>query len=100
MMRIVRWWLGRLAFSFIILAAVLAWEGRRARDRGQPATWHYVAAALLAGAGMAGLRERHRPEERSQSLNDEIRNPNDETGNPNDETGNPNDETGNPNDDE
>ena len=56
-----RRWLGRLAFSFIILAAVLVWEGRKARDRGEAATWYYVGAAVLAGAGMAGMRERHRP---------------------------------------
>ena len=56
-----RKWLARLAFSFIILAAWLVWEGRQARERGEPATWHYLAAALLTGAAMAGLRERHRP---------------------------------------
>lgn len=61
-----RRWLGRLAFSFIIIAAVLFWEGRKARERGEPATWYYIGAALLAGAGMAGINERHRrdPEDR------------------------------------
>ena len=57
-----RKWLARLAFSFIILAAWLVWEGRKARERGDAnVTWYYVGAAVLAGAGMAGMRERHRP---------------------------------------
>jgi hypothetical protein len=53
--------LGRLAFSFIALAAVCIWEGRRAREEGRSPYRYYIAAALLAGAGMAGMRERHRP---------------------------------------
>ena len=53
-------WLGRLAFSFIILAAVLAWEGRRAAKQGRRPTLHYAAAAILGAAGIIGLRERHR----------------------------------------
>ena len=56
-----RRWLSRLAFSFLILAAVLVWEARKANERGEPTTWYYIGAALLAGAGMAGMRERHRP---------------------------------------
>jgi hypothetical protein len=56
-----RKWLGRLAFSFIVLAAVLVWEGSRARERGESVTWYYIGAAVLAGAGMAGVREKHRP---------------------------------------
>ena len=52
--------------SFIILAAVLAWEGRKASDRGESATGYYVAAGLLAGAGMAGMRERHRPDDQDR----------------------------------
>jgi hypothetical protein len=56
-----RRWLARLSFSFLILAAVLVWEARKAKDRGESPTRHYIAAALLAGAGMAGMRERHRP---------------------------------------
>ena len=54
-------WLARLAFSFLILAAVLAWSGRQAARRGESPTYHYAAAALLAAAGIVGLRERHRP---------------------------------------
>jgi hypothetical protein len=62
-----RKWLARLSFSFIILAAVFAWEGYKAQGRtGLPpqparATWCYVAAAVALGAGLAGMRERHRP---------------------------------------
>jgi hypothetical protein len=63
-MRNLRTWLGRLSFSFIALAAVLWWEGQRARERGDNAIGYYVGAALLAGAGMAGMRERHRPDDR------------------------------------
>jgi len=54
-------WLARLAFSFLILAAVLAWSGRQAARRGDSATAYYAAAALLGAAGVIGLRERHRP---------------------------------------
>ena len=53
-------WLSRLAFSFILLAVVLAWSGREAARRGESPTPRYAAAALLAAAGIIGLRERHR----------------------------------------
>jgi hypothetical protein len=53
-------WLARLAFSFIILAVVLAWSGRQAARRGDAPTVYYAAAALLGAAGIIGLRERHR----------------------------------------
>ena len=53
-------WFARLAFSFLILAAVTAWSGRQAARRGDSPTPHYVAAALLGAAGLVGLRERHR----------------------------------------
>jgi hypothetical protein len=55
-------WLARLAFSFLVLAAVLAWTGRQAARRGDNATILYAAAAILGAAGIIGLRERHRPE--------------------------------------
>ena len=58
-----RKWLGRLAFSFIVLAAVFVGEGRNAREAGKPATGYYIGAALCIGAGMAGMRERHRPQD-------------------------------------
>ena len=53
-------WLGRLAFSLIVIAAVVAWEGGRAARRGRSPTRHYVAAAVFGAAGIIGLRERHR----------------------------------------
>jgi MYXO-CTERM domain-containing protein len=53
-------WVARLAFSFVVLAAVLAWSGRQAAQRGDSATLYYAAAALLGAAGIVGLRERHR----------------------------------------
>jgi hypothetical protein len=53
-------WLARLAFSFLILAAVLAWSGWRAAQRGDSPTLYYAAAAICGAAGILGLRERHR----------------------------------------
>ena len=59
-----RRWLARLAFSFILLAVVFAWEGYRAQrgDRGHP--WKpyafFAAAALCFGLGLRGVHERHR----------------------------------------
>jgi hypothetical protein len=55
-----RKWLARLSFSFLILAAVLAWEGRRAAQAGRSANVYYAAAIVLVGLGLAGIRERHR----------------------------------------
>ena len=61
-----RRWLARLAFSFIVLAMVLAWEGHRAAagargpEARQRVTAYYLGAALALAAGLAGLRERHR----------------------------------------
>lgn len=55
-----RKWLARLAFSCLILAAVLAWEGHRAAEQGRSATLHYAGAIVLLGLGAVGLRERHR----------------------------------------
>jgi len=57
-----RKWLSRFSMSFIILAAVLVYEGRRASDRGESTLKYYIPAALLTGAGLAGFRERHRPQ--------------------------------------
>ena len=55
-----RKWLARLSFSFIVISAVLVWEGRRAHERGESATWRYALAAVFAVAGAAGIGERHR----------------------------------------
>lgn len=53
-------WLARLAFSFLVLAAVLAWSGRQAARRGESPTLRYGAAAVLGAAGILGVRARHR----------------------------------------
>jgi hypothetical protein len=53
-------WLARLAFSFLILAAVVAWSGHKAAQRGDSPMLYYTAAALFGAAGIIGLRERHR----------------------------------------
>lgn len=61
-----RKWLARLSFSFIVVAAVLAWEGWRIRrgDRGPGREWQAYAciagAAICFGLGLRGVRERHR----------------------------------------
>lgn len=62
-----RKWLARLGFSFLILAAVLAWEAYQAQTgrRGPDVPpWRiaafYLVAAVLFGAGLRGVRERHR----------------------------------------
>lgn len=59
-------WLGRLAFSFIIVAAVLVWEAYRASSalsgdipRGR-ITLYLVGAALAVVLGVLGIRTRHR----------------------------------------
>lgn len=58
-----RYWFARLSFSFIVIACVVAYTGYQASQEGA-ARWrvniHYAGAALLLGAGIAGLRERHR----------------------------------------
>lgn len=61
-----RKWLARLGFSFLILAAVLAWEGYQAQTGrlGNVPPWRatacYLGAAVLFGVGLRGVRERHR----------------------------------------
>lgn len=58
-----RRWLIRLAFSFIILAAVFAWEGYKARHAQRdwwPAAGYFVAAAALLALGLTGVKARHR----------------------------------------
>ncbi len=62
----IRRWLARLSFSFLVLAVVFAWEGHRSStgERGPEKKGNapalYLAAALALGAGLAGIRERHR----------------------------------------
>ncbi len=61
-----RRWFGRIAFALLVLAAWQFMEGRAARERGGDPTWHYVGAAILFGVGLAGVRERHRPDPPNQ----------------------------------
>jgi len=59
-----RVWLARFAFSFLALACVLfytAWQRQKAEGTSSRVVLQVVGGALLAGAGFAGLRERHRP---------------------------------------
>jgi hypothetical protein len=61
-------WLERLAFSFIILAAALFWSAYRIYTGHTPGSPTRVAAytvlgALLLGVGLAGVRLRHRPKD-------------------------------------
>ncbi|MDQ3441676.1 MAG: hypothetical protein M3478_15140 [Planctomycetota bacterium] len=58
-----RWWFARFAFSFVVLAAVAAYEGYRARERGDSsrATLLFATAAAGAALGFAAVRTRHRP---------------------------------------
>jgi hypothetical protein len=59
--------MARLAYSFIVLTLVFAWEGYRTQrgDRGpdQHVKMYafYAAAALCFGLALRGVRERHRP---------------------------------------
>ena len=61
-----RKWLARLSFSFMIFAAVLAYEGYHIYhgQRGSRPTWMAYAffggAALCFGLALRGVRERHR----------------------------------------
>ena len=60
-----RRWLARLSFSFIILAAILAWEGYKASKLPgkQSAKFAYFAGAgVCLVLGMMGIKERHRLE--------------------------------------
>jgi hypothetical protein len=62
-----RRWLARLSFSFFLIAFVLAWQaykatGRGAEPAGPRATLCSVGAVFAFGLGLAGVRERHRPQ--------------------------------------
>ena len=62
-----RRWLPRLAMSFIVIAAVLAWEAYQSATghRGPVPHWrillYFLAAAMALALGMEGMRLRHRP---------------------------------------
>lgn len=62
-------WLARLSFSFFVVALLLAWEGYKIfRTPGEPVTWRgalcLAGAALAALLGAAGVRARHRGNDR------------------------------------
>jgi hypothetical protein len=58
-------WLARLAFSFLVLAALLAWTGyKELTTRSHPnnlrVALHFVAAGISLGLAARGFKERHR----------------------------------------
>jgi hypothetical protein len=60
-------WLARLAFSFLVLAALLAWTGyKELTTRTHPSTarvaLYFVGAGMSVGLAVRGFRERHRRE--------------------------------------
>ncbi len=58
-----RYWFGRSAFAFFIVAAALCWEGRiRSVEpwRGGNPRLYFAGAASCAILGTFGMRERHR----------------------------------------
>ena len=62
-----RRWLGRLAFSFLVIGFFLAWEGykRHTSPAGPIDDWRTLldlaAGTLSIVLGLTGIRERHRP---------------------------------------
>ena len=60
-----RTWLKRFSMSFLAIAFLLFWFGyQRSKTEGNSAAvvMMYVGAALCAAGGLAGVRERHRPD--------------------------------------
>lgn len=58
-----RYWLSRLAFSFLVLACVFAWQAYRLhQQQAQPrAVYGSIALVVVFGSlALAGMRERHR----------------------------------------
>jgi len=59
-----RRWLGRLSFSFFVVAFFLGWEGYKRHSSGITDDWrtflYFIAAATSLGLGFMGVRERHR----------------------------------------
>jgi hypothetical protein len=70
--RIARRWLARLAYSFVILAIFLMWEGAKALGRhGQPRNVPrvigcFIGAGVLMALAGKGMRERHRPDDQER----------------------------------
>ena len=59
-----RYWLARLSFSFLILAAVLGWAAYQGLKTGAlaegRAALYLIAGGMAVGLGFMGIRERHR----------------------------------------
>ncbi len=61
-----RGWLARLGFSFFVLAVVLFWSAyqwNKAEGPTARVVLYVVGGAACAAAGLAGVRERHRPQD-------------------------------------
>ena len=60
-----RRWLARLSMSFFVIGFVLIWQGyqwSKIEGNSERVVMSYIGAGLCAAAGLAGTRERHRPE--------------------------------------
>lgn len=60
-----RRWLMRFSMSFLAVAFILTWQGyqwSKYEGNSTRVVMSYIGAALCAAAGLAGVRERHRPE--------------------------------------
>ncbi len=56
-------WVGRFSFTFLILAFLLGWQGRKldeAGDQRNKVRLYYAGSAVCLVAGMIGVRLRHR----------------------------------------
>lgn len=62
-----RRWLARLGFSFIVIGLVLIWEiyngTRDGTLRGTRLGLYYAGVVVCLGAGVAGMKERHRKDD-------------------------------------
>jgi uncharacterized protein involved in response to NO len=55
----------RFSMSFLAVAFILTWQGyqwSKYEGNSTRVVMSYIGAALCAAAGLAGVRERHRPE--------------------------------------
>lgn len=59
-------WLARLSFTFFIAAMWLGWVGYRGMVSGEIERWQawvcLISASMAFTLGLAGVRERHRPQ--------------------------------------
>jgi hypothetical protein len=56
---VMRRWLARLSFSFLIIAAVLLWEANKLGSGGRSSAY-IVGAFVCIALGIIGIRARHR----------------------------------------